>query len=192
MLQGDEQPQLRLFPFQHAFQVANLSGVHVPALDLHDDAFGFAAVVVEEIDVAVDAGVGASAFVVGRASVHQAQRPPLELVAVLLGQRLGAGNIGGFADDFVGTQIIAEGVVQAVPDQRDGQVGNVDADPAAVEPFRRGHRCTTPAERVQHHVALVAAGPDDALQQCFGFLRGVAEAFFWLNMHRGHIVPKIL
>ena len=56
-------------------------------------------------------------------------------------------------------------------------MGDVDADPAAVE-FLRGDDCRAAAtERVKHDVALVAGGLDDALQQGEGLLRRVAEAF---------------
>ena len=67
------------------------------------------------------------------AGVHEAQGPPLELVAVLLGEGGGAAGVGGLADDLVGAQAVAEAVVEAVTDQGDGEVGDIDADPAAVE-----------------------------------------------------------
>ena len=57
-------------------------------------------------------------------------------------------------------------------------MGNVDADPAAFQAFGHVQGGAAAAEGVQHQVAFVAAGPDDALQQGFGFLGGVAEAFF--------------
>ena len=59
-------------------------------------------------------------------------------------------------------------------DHVDGKIGDVDAHPTTVEFFRHRHRSTTAAERIQHHVAFVAAGPDDTLQEGFGLLGGVA------------------
>ena len=53
------------------------------ALDLYHDALGLAAVVVEEVDEAVDAGIRAFLAVARGASVHKSERPPLELVAVV-------------------------------------------------------------------------------------------------------------
>ena len=44
------------------------------------------------------------------------------------------------------------------------------------------------AERVEHHVAGVAAGGDDALEQGEGLLGGVAEAFVGLRVDRRNVV----
>ena len=147
------------------------------ALDLHDHALGLAAAIVEEVDVAVHARIGALAFVLGRASIDQAERPPFELVAVVLGEGGGAGRVFGVAEDGIGTQVLAEGVAQAVADEGDGDVRDVDPDPVAVEPFGRGNRGAAAAERVEDDIALGAAGVDDAFEQGFGLLGGVAEAF---------------
>ena len=68
-------------------------------------------------------------------------------------------------------------MVQAVAHQADRQVGNVDADPAAVEAFRDRRGGAAAAEWVKDKVALVAAGADDAFQQGFGFLGLVIQAF---------------
>ena len=57
------------------------------------------------------------------------------------------------------------------------RVRYVNAYPAAVKSFGCGDGCATTAEGVQHYVALVAAGVDDALQQGFGLLGRIAEAF---------------
>ena len=107
-----------------------MTPVDVAAFHLHDDALGLAAVVVKEVDVAVDAAVSALAFVAGRAGVHQAQRPPLELITVLPGQCLGAARVLRLADDIIGAQIAAKGVVQPVADEGDGEVSYVNAHPA--------------------------------------------------------------
>ena len=86
---------------------------------------------------------------------------------------------------------LAEGVPQPVLDQRDGQVGDVDADPAAFEPLRDGDSRPAAAEGIEHEVAFVAAGFDDPFQQGFGLLSGIAEA---LSCSRGfmpvNVVPQ--
>jgi hypothetical protein len=42
-------------------------------------------------------------------------------------------------------------------------VGDVDADPAALDTLGDRNRRPAAAEGVKHHIALVAAGEDDAL-----------------------------
>ena len=69
-LKGNEQPEFRLFPLHIALESGDLTPVDVAAFHLHDDALGLAAVVVKEVDVAVDAAVSALTFVPGRAGVH--------------------------------------------------------------------------------------------------------------------------
>ena len=61
---------------------------------------------------------------------------------------------------------------------------DVDPDPFASEPLRDGDRRATAAEWVEHHVALVAAREDDALQQRLRLLRWVAEALVGLGAYR--------
>jgi len=48
------------------------------------------------------------------------------------------------------------------------------------------------AERVEHHVARVRRGGEDAFEQGDGFLGGVAEAFGRLGGQRRYIEPDIL
>ena len=66
-----------------------------------------------------------------------------------------------------GFEFVLEGVLQAVADE-----GDVYANPAAVEALGGGDGGAAAAEGVQHHVALVAAGADDAFQQGLGLLGG--------------------
>ena len=79
--EGDEQANLGVFAVHVALEGGYHVAADVAALDLDDDSLGLAAVVVEEVDVAVYAGVGAATSTVGGAGVHQSQRPVLELVA---------------------------------------------------------------------------------------------------------------
>ena len=53
---------------------------------------------------------------------------------------------------------------------------DVDADPAALQTLGDGDRRPAPAERVEDDIALVAAGLDDALQEGFWLLGGVAQS----------------
>lgn len=55
-------------------------------------------------------------------------------------------------------------------------MGDVNADPSAVELLSRCNGCAASGKGVKNKVALVAAGLDDALKECKGFLGGVAEA----------------
>ena len=70
----------------------------------------------------------------------------------------------------------AEGVGEALLDEADGEVGDVDADPAAVEALRDLDGGAAAAEGIENEVAFVGAGFDDAFEEGFGFLGGVAEA----------------
>ena len=87
---------------------------------------------------------------------------------------------------------LREGVAQALLDQADGEVGDVDADPLPPELLRRVDGGAAAAERVEHHVAGVGGGGDDALEQGEGLLGGVAEAFLGLGIDRRQCPPKCL
>ncbi len=107
------------------------------AFDGEDDLAGVAGVVVVEVEAAVDAAIGTLLDAFGGAGSAEAERPVLELVFVLFGELGGSGYVGGFANDLVGfADVVAEGIVEAGLDEADGEVGDVDADPAAVEFLR--------------------------------------------------------
>jgi hypothetical protein len=59
-----------------------------------------------------------TAFLLDRPGTHQPQRPPLKLIRVLLGQRLGIRQRHRLAHDRV-LHRVAEGVAQPDLDQRD-------------------------------------------------------------------------
>jgi hypothetical protein len=65
---------------------------------------------------------------------------------------------------------LREGVAQPLLDQADGEVGDVDPDPPPPELLRRMHRVAAAAEGVEHEVAGIAGGGDDALEQGDGLL----------------------
>ena len=112
-----------------------------------------------------------------RPRLDQRQRPPLELVAVVLGQLARRGEVLRLAHDRVILLLDQpEHVLQPVLHQGDGEVGDVDADPAPAQLLRGRDGGAAAAERVEHDVAGVAAGREDALQEREWLLRGVAEA----------------
>ena len=148
LLEGYEEGEVGFFALHVAFECGDLAALHIAALDLHDYALGLAAVVVEEVDVAVYARVRAFLAVARGARIHESERPPLELVAVVEREGLGAGQVFRLADDLVGSQVFAERVVQAVSDECDGEVRDVDANPAAVEALGCGDGGSAAAEGV--------------------------------------------
>ena len=70
-------------------------------------------------------------------------------------------------------------------------MSNVDSDPMALEPLSYGDRRSAAAERVEHHVPLVAAGLDDTVQECLGFLRRVAKPFLGPGRDRIDVNPIV-
>jgi len=60
------------------------------------------------------------------------------------------------------------------------------------ELLRGGDGRAAPAEGVEHHVAGIAAGRDDALQKSHGLLCWVAEAFGGMGVDGWDVRPNIL
>ena len=196
-VQRDKQRNLRSFPFQRSPQVPYVRHADVAAFDLDDNALGATAVVVEEIDIAVNAPVSAATTLsANRQSVYQAQSPELELIAAIVfalsRQCPRAGQVFRVADYFVGAQVVAKPRLQTVAHQADGEVGDVNPDPAAVEAFGHYGRCAAAAERVQDEVAFVAAGADDAVQQRFRLLSRITETFRRTRAQRRDVRPDVL
>ena len=84
-----------------------------------------------------------------------------------------------------------KGILQTFLDQRNGEMRDVDADPLPVQFMRRMHRGAAAAERIEHHVARVGRGGENTFEQGDGFLRGIAEAFLSLGLHRNNVCPDI-
>jgi hypothetical protein len=59
------------------------------------------------------------------------------------------------------------------------------------QPMGGGDRRAAPAEGIEHDVASVRAGRDDALQQGFWLLGLVPETFGGLGIHRRNVFPEI-
>jgi hypothetical protein len=100
-------------------------------------------------------------------------------------------KIGWFADDRVSVaNLAAEAVAEALLDKADGEMGDVDADPAPAQALRDLDGGAAAAEGVEDDVAFVGAGANDAFEESFGFLRGVAEALLCLGVNGRYIVPQ--
>jgi hypothetical protein len=111
-----------------------------------------------QIDDAVDAGVGALLAAAERLRVgDQRDRPFLEFMLVAQGEIARGGNVLGHADRLE-LRVCAEGIAQAALDQRDGEVGDVDADPLPAEFLRGVNRGVAATERVEHDIAGVGRG----------------------------------
>ena len=59
-------------------------------------------------------------------------------------------------------------------------MGDVDADPAAVEALRDLNGGAAAAEGIEDEIAFVGTGFDDAFEEGFGFLGWVAETLLGL------------
>jgi hypothetical protein len=90
-----------------------------------------------------------------RPSAHQ-----LELVRIVAGELLSVLHGGRLADDFV---------LRAIAVRRRQPVLH---EPATVQALRYRDRGPAPAERVEDHIAFIAAGGDDALKYASGFCVG--------------------
>jgi hypothetical protein len=87
----------------------------------------------------------------------------LELVLVAERQIAGAFQVLGHAVNVKANA--GECVLQPLLDQADCQVRNVDADPSPTQFLCGMNGSAATAERVQHHVTLVARRSNDAFQQ---------------------------
>ena len=185
LLEAEEDADLGLFAVEHADEIANLRDRHTARLDGKDNLLGLAGIVVVEVQAAIDAAVG-SLLLFGGPRAHLAQRPPLKLVFVFGGQLRGSGVICRLANYVIGLlDLRAKGIGEALLDEADGEVGNVDADPAAIEALRDLDGGAAAAERVEDYVAFVGTGFDDAFEEGFGLLGGIAEALLGLRLITG-------
>ena len=188
-LHGDEHTDGGALALDHAAQVAHVRRARVAGLDAEDDLLGLRPGFVVEVEASVDALVGAL-LLLRRAGAHQPQRPPLELPRVGGRQGLRVGHRDRFALDLVvlaGDQ--PKRVLEPGLDERDGQVRDVDADPATAELLRRDRRRAAAAEGVEDDVALIGRGADDALEQRLGLLSWVAEALGGFARQRRDVCP---
>src|SRR5664280_3510100 len=89
----------------------------------------------------------------------ESECPPLELVLVFPGQRDGFVR-GRWLPNRLDLDFLPVRITETVLDKRRGELGNVDSDPLPVKFLGCVDRCPATAERVEHQVAGIAAGPD--------------------------------
>ena len=131
-LQGNQNADGGFLAVQHAAQIAHVLHAGLAAFDLNDDLLRLGGLgVVAEKDFAVNAVVRAFLLLDG-ARADEAERPPLELVFVVLGERGGFVGRGGFADDA------DEGDLRGGMGDSPVPVGDPDD---GVRPRMRGLRC---------------------------------------------------
>ena len=63
------------------------------------------------------------------------------------------------ADDFVRAELFAEAVAQPALHQVDGEIGDVDTNPAALELLCDGNSRSATAEGIEHYVPFVTSLP---------------------------------
>ncbi len=98
-------------------------------------------------------------YAFGGTGSAKAECPVLELVFVLFGELRGSGYVGGFANNLVGfADVVAEGIVEAGFDESDGQVSDVNTDPAAVELLCDLYGSSAAAEGIEDYVSFVGGG----------------------------------
>lgn len=189
LLHGDQHADGGVLAVDDAVQFHDMSGGDVAGLDREDHLPGLPAVLLVEVESAVDALVRALLLLDGTRA-DQAERPPLELVGVRLGELGGVFDRGGLADD-VEVRVRLEGFDQAALHDGDRDVGDVDADPLPAELLRGDHGGAAAAEGVEHHVAGVGGRLDDALEEGGWFLGGITETLGGLGTYWLNIIPNI-
>ena len=70
------------------------------------------------------------------------------------------------------------------------ELAEIGGDPFAPELFGHGGGRAAAAEKVGHEIAFVAAGFDDAFEQGFGLLRGIAQSLRGLIVNLEKCQPK--
>ena len=114
--------------------------------------------IIDEVDDAVDAAIGAffagaTAGSTDRTGTDKGERPPFKLEAVGFGEI--KGGIDGFGFTFDGESGFGECIFDAIFDEGDGEMGDVDADPAAIEGLGSGNGGATATEGVEDDVTGV-------------------------------------
>lgn len=189
---GDVDADLGLLALENSDEIADLGDTDVMAtFDGEDDLFGVAGAVVVEEKPSIDASVRALLHLGGACSA-ETERPILKLVLILFGKLRGSGDVGGFADDLVGfADFETKRIVEARLDEANGEVGDIDADPAAVKLLRNLNCGATATERIEDNIAFVGRCAENAFEESFGFLGGVAEAFLGLRVDGWNVSPDI-
>ncbi len=88
-------------------------------------------------------------------------------------------------------QFLAERIAQPALDEIDGEIGDINADPLATQLLRRVNRRAATAKRVEHNIAGIGAGFDDAFEKGLWLLGRVAEKLFPQALNWPQICPHI-
>ena len=142
-----------------------------------------------EIKPAINAAIR-SLLLLNRSRPYQSERPPLELIRILLRQGTGILEARRFPNDLELT-LLTEGITESVTYQRYGQVRHINPDPAPGELLGRRNGRAPTAEQIENHVTFIAACFNDALKQTDGFLRRIAKTFGSLGAERLDIGPDV-
>src|SRR5262249_54747501 len=119
--------------------------------------------VVVEVESSVDSLVGAL-LLLRWPRPDKPEGPPLELVGVGCRQGLGTIKINRFPDHLECLDhVVSKRITKAVPNQVDGEMGDVNTDPAALEALRDGNGSPASAEWIQDCIAFIAARADDPI-----------------------------
>ena len=84
-----------------------------------------------------------------------------------------------------------ESLAHALFNQANGKMGDINADPLPPQLLRGVNGSTAASEGIEHHMAFIGGGGDNAFEQRKGFLGGVAEAFLGLGVQGSNIIPVI-
>ena len=127
--EGEEEADLGLVAGDGGDEVLHHRGADVlAAFDADDDLADFLLVEVAEKLEAINAAVRAFLFALEWLRLDERDGPPLELILVARGEVAGAFEILGRAVDLE-LAAPAEGVLEPLFDERDGEAGNAYGDP---------------------------------------------------------------
>lgn len=159
------------FALKDTNEISNLRDADIAAsLDGKDNLFGFATSCFMEVESAVDASICTFLYFTDAASTAETQRPILKLVFVLFRELYRSFKVCRFSDHLICfANFSTEGCIEAILDKANGEMGNVDADPAAVELLSDLNGSAAAAEWVENYVAFVRGGAENAFERASGF-----------------------
>src|SRR5487761_76915 len=193
-LEAQQDADLRLLPVDGASKLTEVSGNQVTGLHREDDLLGVPRrPAVVEVQAAVDPLVAALLGAVRHPSAHEAERPCLELERVCFGQFSGARKVSGLTDDLIRADNGgAVRIYETMLDEADGEIRDVDADPAAAKLLRRGHRGAATAEGVEDDITNVGSGAEDPLKERDRLLGRITQILLGAVVDDRKVRPQVL
>jgi hypothetical protein len=188
LFQRDEERNFRALAFADMIKRSHVIGFQAAAFYTYYDLTSLLAVNIAEEFQAVDAAIRALLSALEGLGVDERNRPPLELVFVPGGEVARCVEVAWRAD-HIKFAACSKSILKPLFDQGNGEVGDVDPNPLAFKFLRGMNGGTATAEWIEHHVAFLAAGLNDAFEQGQRLLSGITEAFACLRVNRGNIVP---